>query len=256
MVKSEHLENQHLRQSSDESPVIEDPTLEKMDDVLDHPKRVGAKKHRMSIDPPAHIRGKNLMKPIPSNIQKNEDTPKNPNVEYPPQEEFRKASQKPSRKKIEGYLRLRLLVQDGNISLTEIHKVDGPLIIEDKIDSSLVYDVLVSSKRVAMGSITDVGFNRSFPNPKDVSGQEGHLFVEVPSYEFYARLPAMHLSFSALPKVEIVVYRMKSPIENAKSEKSLALDFGNELREVARLKGINIKTLSKQSRATIHDLLR
>ena len=130
MVKSEHLENQHLRQSSDESPVIEDPTLEKMDDVLDHPKRVGAKKHRMSIDPPAHIRGKNLMKPIPSNIQKNEDTPKNPNVEYPPQEEFRKASQKPSRKKIEGYLRLRLLVQDGNISLTEIHKVDGPLIIE------------------------------------------------------------------------------------------------------------------------------
>lgn len=256
MVKSERLENRHLRQNSDEPPVIENPTLEKMDEALERPKRVKAKKHKMAIDPPARIRGKNLMKPIPTNIQKDADTHQGPDFQYPPQEEFRKGSEKPSRQKIEGYLRLRLLVQDGNISLTEVHKVNGPLVIEDKIDSSLVYEVLVSSKRVAIGSITDVGFNRSFPNPKDVAGQEGHLFVEVPSYEFYARLPAKHLSFSALPKVEIAVYRMKSPIEKAIGEKSLALDFGNELREVARLKGINIKTLSKRSQSKIHKLLR
>lgn len=257
MVKSERLENRHLRQNSDEPPVIEDPTLGKMDEALERrPKRVGAKKHKMAIDPPARIRGKNLMKPSPINIQKDVDTNKGPNVQYPRQEESREGREKPSKQKVEGYLRLRLLVQDGNMSLTEVHKVDGPLVIEDKIDSSLVYEVLVSSKRVATGSITDVGFNRSFPNPKDVPGQEGHFFVEVPSYEFYARLPTKNLSFSVLPKVEIAVYRMKSPIEKEIGEKSLALDFANELREVARLKGINIKSLSKRSQAKIHDLLR
>jgi hypothetical protein len=255
MVKTERLENRHLRQNSDEPPVIEDPILEKMDEALERPKRVGAKKRKMAIDPPARIRGKNLMNPIPTDVQKDVDTHKGPDFQYPPQEEFRKARGKRSRQKVEGYLRLRLQVQDGNISLTDVHKVDGPLVIEGKIDSSLVYEVLVSSKRVAIGSITDVGFNRSFPNPKDVPGQEGHLFVEVPSYEFYARLPTKHLSFSVLPKMEIVVYRMKTPIERAIGEKSLALEFGNELREVARLKGINIKTLSKRSQAKIHDIL-
>ncbi|MGI0033875.1 MAG: hypothetical protein ACRD97_11475 [Nitrososphaeraceae archaeon] len=146
------------------------------------------------------------------------------------------------------------MVQNRDISVTEVHKVHGPLIIEEQIDGSLVYEMLISSKRVAIGSLTDVGFNRSFPNPEDVAIQEGHYFVQLPTFEFYARVPIKDLSSSQLSKIEIVVYRVKSPIAKPVGDKSLSLEFGNELREISRLKGINIRTLSKQSRADIRNI--
>ncbi|TLX84766.1 MAG: hypothetical protein E6L04_06335 [Thaumarchaeota archaeon] len=258
MVKSVRTKNPPLRQGSDESPVIENPSLEKMDKALDRPNRIRGKILRMPLDPPppSRGRGKKVMNPIPIKTQEELDTTEGTSVEYPQQEEFKGTRKKPSRQKDESYLRLRLLIQDGNMSVVEAHKVNGPLTMENKIESSLVYEAVIPSKRIAMGSITDVGFNRSFPNPEGVPGQEGHLFIEVPSYEFYARLPVKDLSASILPKLEIAVYKVKSPIENTMGEKSLAADFGNELREVARLKGISIKTLSQRSQKEIRDVIR
>jgi len=260
MNKSEQTKQRPLKQSSDEYPVIENPTLEKMDKDLDlPPTRIGGKILKMPIDPqPPRGQGKKVMDPFPDRTQEKIDTTNETDIEYPPQKELRKVQKKVQKKtprqKDEGYLRLRLLVQNGVMSVVEAHKVDGPLIMEDRIDSTLVYEAVVSSKRIATEAITDVGYNRSYPNPEGVPGQEGHLFVETPSYELYARLPVRDLSSSLLPKLEIALYRVKSPIENTMGEKSLAAKFGNELREVARLKGISIKELPQASQKEIRNV--
>jgi hypothetical protein len=158
-------------------------------------------------------------------------------------------------KNTEAYLRLRLRVENSEISIVEAHKVDGPLIMPDTIDGNLAYEVTVGSNRIAVGSIADVGVNRSFPNPQ-VPGQEGHFFVELPSYEFNVRIPREALSPSTLPKAEIALYRVKAPISQAIGDKPLPSQFSNELREVARLKGIPVKKLPTPSQSEINELFR
>ena len=157
-------------------------------------------------------------------------------------------------KNTEAYLRLRLRVENSEISVVEAHKVDGPLIMPDTIDGNLAYEVTVGSNRIAAGSITDVGVNRSFPNPQGVSGQEGHFFVELPSYEFNVRIPRDDLSPSTLPKAEVAIYRVKAPLNQSISDKPLRSQFSSELREVARLKGIPVKKLPKRSQSEINQL--
>jgi hypothetical protein len=156
----------------------------------------------------------------------------------------------------EAYLRLRLHVENSELSVVEARKVDGPLIMPDTIDGNLAYEVTVGSNRIAAGSIADVGVNRSFPNPQGVPGQEGHFFVELPSYEFNVRIPRENLSPSTLPKAEVAIYRVKSPVKQSIGDKPLRSQFSNELREVARLKGIPVKKLSKPSQSEINRLFR
>jgi hypothetical protein len=128
----------------------------------------------------------------------------------------------------------------------------------DKIDGNLAYEVTVGSKRrIAAGSIADVGVNRSFPNPQAVPGQEGHFFVELPSYEFNVRIPRESLSPSTLPRAEIAIYRVKTPVsESIGVDKPLRSQFASELREVARLKGIPVKKLPRSIQSEINRLFR
>jgi hypothetical protein len=79
--------------------------------------------------------------------------------------------------------------------------------------------------------------------------------TEIPSSpSFPVQKVLISFNHPLLPKVEIAVYKVKSPI--GIGEKSLAADFGNEPREVARLKRINIKTLPQRSQKEIRNVLR
>jgi hypothetical protein len=161
------------------------------------------------------------------------------------------------KQKPEAYLRLRLHVENSKISIVEARKVEGPLAMPDKIDGNLAYEVTVGSNRIAAGPIADVGVNRSFPNPQAVPGQEGHFFVELPSYEFNVRIPRESLSPSTLPKAEIAIYRVKTPVsQSIGGDKPLRSQFAGELREVARLKGIPVKKLPKSTQSEINRLFR
>jgi hypothetical protein len=202
---------------------------------------------------PSYGRAKKLMGPMPKKIE--EASTSGGNGDFPPQQKYNEKGDS-SGQKGKAYLRLHLRVEDKKMSLIEAQKVDGPLIIEDRIDSNLVYEAVVSSKRIALGNITDVGVNRSFPNPNGVPGQEGHFFVELPSYEFDARLRAEDLSPSLLPEVEITVYNVREQITNIIGKESLAQELRNEVHELARLKGIKIESLSQRSQTEIHNLFR
>ncbi len=160
------------------------------------------------------------------------------------------------KQKPNAYLRLRLRVENSEISIVEARKVEGPLTMPYKIDGNLAYEVTVGSNKIAAGSIADVGVNRSFPNPQAPPGQEGHFFVELPSYEFNVRIPRESLSPSTLPNAEIAVYRVKTPVSQSIGDEPLRSQFADELREVARLKGIPVKKLPKSIQSEIKRLFR
>jgi len=257
MSKSKQTKSRPSRQSREESPVIEDSRLPKMGKGSNKPKRIRGKMLRMPPNPSASKRGNNLMEPVPVNMGKEEVIFESTDVKYGKQVERKETNgKKSSKQEDEAYLRLRLRVEDEQMSLVEARKVEGPLLMENEINSNFVYEAVLPSKRLALGSIIDVGVNRSFPNPEGVQGQEGHFFIELPSFEFNARIPAEELSLPDLPKVEIAVYRVKSPVKESVREKSLAREFGNELREVAKLKGISLKALPKKSQAEIRKVLK
>ncbi len=243
-----------LNQNNNAFPLSGHPRLSNID--VDPTRPLERMIIRMTPDdtPPTSIRGeKKLMDPFPEKIDRSEDT----KFDYSQPTEYNEIERKASREKDEAYLRLSLHVEKGKMSLNQARKVDGPLLIEeDRIDGDLAYEVILSSKRIALGSIMDVGVIRSYPNPYGVPDQEGHFFVELPSYQFDVRIPAKDLSISLLPQVEIILYEVKSPINNIISAKSLADQFRNEIREVTRLKGINIQALSKQSQTEIYNLFR
>jgi hypothetical protein len=158
------------------------------------------------------------------------------------------------------YLRLRLHVEEGNISVAGARTVEGPLTTSDKFSSKLAYEVTIGSKRIATGSIPDVGVNRSFPNPDGSETQTGHYFVELPSYEFDVRIPREVLpSRSSLTQAEIALYRIKGTAKQSISSDNRLLlqdQFRGELREVGRLKGIPIKKLPKSVQAEISRFFR
>jgi hypothetical protein len=251
MVKSKQRESRPTRQGSEESPVIEDPRLPKMDENSNRPKRIRGKIVRMPPNPSPSRDGKKLMDPVAVNKEENEGTFASTDIEYGKQDGLRETTgKKSSKQEGEAYLRMHLRVHDGQISVVEARKV------ENDIDSNLVYEAALQSKRIALGSIIDVGVNRSYPNPEGIPGQEGHFFIDLPSFEFDARIPVKELSSRDLPKVEIAVYRVKGPAKKSVGEKSLALEFGNELREVARLKGISLKALPQKSQAEIRKIVK
>jgi hypothetical protein len=247
-------------QDTDVFPVVKDPWLELMGEDLDRPGSVEASIVSMPTDgprTPPMEGGKKLMDRFSESIEHGQEIDRvGTDVDQSQQEKYKEISNFPRQKKDEAYLRLTLRMHDGKMSLIQAHKVDGPLLIEDRIYGNLAYEVILSSKRIALGSIIDVVVNRSFPNPYGMPGQGGHFFAELPSYEFDVRIPAKDLSISVLPNIEIIVYEVKSPMDTIIGEKSLAYQFRSELEKASQLKGIDIQALSHQSQAEIYSLFR
>jgi hypothetical protein len=71
MVKSKQKESQPTRQGSEESPVIEDPWLPKMDEHSNRPKRIRGKIVRMPPNPSSSRAGKKLMDLMAVNKEEN-----------------------------------------------------------------------------------------------------------------------------------------------------------------------------------------
>jgi hypothetical protein len=107
----------------------------------------------------------------------------------------------------EGYVRLRVLVENGELSVAGAKFVEGPLAPMETLHPGLAYEVMLGARRIAGGGIPDAGQWRSFPDPLGRPGLEGHHITEVLSYEIAVRVPAQELTMSALPKARITLYR-------------------------------------------------
>lgn len=140
-----------------------------------------------------------------------------------------------------GYVRLRVRMDDGEMSIVDTHHVDSELALPTKLQGANAYDVTLGDRLLHADSIPDVGVSRSFPNPDPNAPpeQHGHHFHELSMYEFDVRVPVGDLAKADLPKVAITYYRVKEHTGDAPlAARPLAQQYDKEMREVSRIVGL------------------
>jgi hypothetical protein len=157
---------------------------------------------------------------------------------------------KPSRKAAgppsERYVRFRIRVKDGKMSIVDSHLVEGSLLTPDTVGGNYMYEVTLGEKRLHLDSIPDLGVKRSFTNITGIHDETREHITHLSTYEFDIRVPEKDLIAEDLPKIDIALYRTKErPAKMTRGLKPLDVEFERELRVVARLKGINAKMLKK-----------
>ena len=143
----------------------------------------------------------------------------------------------------EQYLRLRVRVDNEQLSIVDSQLVDGPLTQTTAFQGRFAYEVTYGGRLLHAGSIPDLGTVRSFAHPNGTLEQRGHHTYELSSYEFDARVSAAQLQGTELSKISIALYRVKQPARPDApramlSSELLAVQREQHLREIGRVVGV------------------
>lgn len=240
-------------------PVVEDAKLRRMGEGEVEPMRIGGRMSLMAEEPKKDEGTRNRMAPF-RHVKSSAET-RLPKGGYPEQEPPKPPRRtKPAgrgwKQAKEGYVRLRVLVQNRELSIAGAKFVEGPLAPIEALHPGLAYEVTLGSRRVAAGAIVDAGQWRSFPDPLGRPELQGHHITEVPSYEIAVRVPAQELKMSALPKARITLYRWRGTGPAAPvAGRSLKAQLKGRVDTVATLKGIRMSRLSKEAQAEVRRAL-
>jgi hypothetical protein len=162
--------------------------------------------------------------------------------------------QQPARKPAEAperYVRLRVRVDNGELSIVDSRLVEGPLAQTTTFEGSFAYEVTDGVRLLHAGSIPDLGTIRSFAHPNGTLEQQRHHTYPLSTYEFTARVPANVLRRAALPKIAVVLYRVKEhpPARASLGQPLPAMPLGvqraREMREVGRVVGLPASVLPR-----------
>ena len=138
-----------------------------------------------------------------------------------------------------GYLRLRLRVRDGAISVRSVSFVPGPLDRPRTVSAGLTYEAAVRGRRVAVGDVPDFAERRSFPDPAGRAGLQGHHLSEMPIHDFTVRIPADEIAEDELGQltVDLIRWRGRGPGDHLPVD-----DLGKEPKAavtvIAQLSGV------------------
>jgi hypothetical protein len=139
----------------------------------------------------------------------------------------------------EQYIRLRIRVNNGRLSVVDSHLVDGPLGQERGFPGSNAYEVTLGDRLLHAGALPDLGVQRSFPNVDGPPRQHGHYFTERTTYEFTARLPADAVTRDTVKEIAVRLHRVKQEARTDQlGEAPLAMQFERQLRPIAELVGL------------------
>jgi hypothetical protein len=139
----------------------------------------------------------------------------------------------------EQYIRLRIRVRNGRLSVVDSHLVEGPLGQVTGFPGSNAYEVTLGDELLHAGALPDLGVQRSFPNLKGPAEQRGHYFTERDVFEFYARLPAAAVTRKTLGEITVRLLRVKEEAQADRvGEVPLSTQFEREVRPVAELVGL------------------
>jgi len=158
-------------------------------------------------------------------------------------------------KAAERYVRLRVRVDDGDLSIVDSHVVEGPLAQATTFEGGYAYEVTDGDRLLHAGSIPDLGVGRSFAHPNGTLEQRRHHTLTLSTYEFNARVPAEALKRASLPKTAVVLYRVKErpPTRTALARPLSAAPLGEqrarEMREVGRVVGLPPSVLGEGASA-------
>jgi hypothetical protein len=196
---------------------------------------------------PEHTAGAGLMAAVPTQIPVS--SPPRGNPQQAKEGQLATASQ-------DGYVRVQIRMEKGQLSVIDIKQVPGPLAIPSAVIRGYTYEVLLDEQQIALGSVSDVGVRRSFAN-RDVPGPEGkHHFAALPTFEFFARIPKGHVSTANLPKINIVLHNVHEAPDRLTTLTPLQKQSGVNTVEVGRLSGIKLEQLPPAIRPHLEQILK
>jgi hypothetical protein len=227
------------------------PTKQHGDTAIEPARRKGPTKGRRA-PAPKPIKGRRILKPPVKAAVKRAmaKTAARTGVggEGPP--DFGDQQPPPKRAKApERYVRLRVRVDDGEFSIVDSRLVEGPLAQTTTFEGGYAYEVTEGDRLLHAGSIPDLGVVRSFAHPNGTLEQQRHHTYPLSTYEFNARVPADALKRAALPKIAVVLYRVKErpPARAALGQPLAVAPLGvqraREMREVGRIVGLAASVL-------------
>ena len=148
------------------------------------------------------------------------------------------------------YVRFRMRVEDGTMSIVDSHLVDSALMMPPTLYGEYAYEVTDGSTVLHADSIPDLGVVRSFADPNGTREQLRHHMYRESTYEFDVRAPAERLTTGALSKISVVLYRVKegAPTRALTTLAPLGTQFERELREVTRISRIPAAALPSSLR--------
>lgn len=141
------------------------------------------------------------------------------------------------------YVRLRVRMDDGVLSIVDSHLVDSELARPAALHGTYAYEVVDGDRLLHADSLPDIGMVRSFADPDGTGEQRGHHSYEQSTYEFDVRVPTEHLTRAALSNISVVLHRIKDRPERALRDAPLGTQYERELREVASVVGIPASVL-------------
>ena len=161
-------------------------------------------------------------------------------VEYGDQRPKRAAGNEASARP-EQYVRLRVRVRDGQLSVIDSHLVDGPLRQPTVFSGANAYELTLDDRLLHAGDLPDLGVQRSFVNPdrKAPREQRGHHFTERSVFEFMARVPAEALTPDTIGRITLRLHRVKEEARTDRPpDQPLARQFERAIRPLAELVGL------------------
>lgn len=185
--------------------------------------------------------GRKHVKPPASRASSGKQTSKPPRGKDLPDQEAARRRRSPAGEEGRGrYVRFRVHMEDGALSVVDSHLVDSALLLPATIHGEYVYEVTDGARLLHADTLPDLGVVRSFADPKGTPEQLRHHVYRQPTYDFDVRVPAHELTRASLPKLEIVLYRAKerAPTRAVVGATPLGVQFAHELREVTRVSGI------------------
>ena len=241
------------RQIAGAPPIIEDAKLPRMGEAVPQ-----SRSRAVMAENPGPAKGKGKrMRPV-----RKSDTAAG--AGRPPAKGFR--DQEPPRRSRssmdsetnggDGYLRLRVLVEPGKLTLAGGTVVEGPLTQPPLLHPGLAYEVTVSGRRLAVGQVQDAGVWRSFGDPTGRPALSGHHITVLPSYEIAVRIPLTDLSLAALRRANITLYRWRGDVAGTEGERSMKSRLGKRVETIGRLKGIRLDALPKGEHARLRATFR
>jgi len=248
-----------IRMNPDSEPVIEDARLPAMDDqarsdVMGEVAEA-AGGSVMSEPPPS---GDRLMsEPPPSSEEAAEEYPEmEPIVAHPAADAESFAAGEHG----EGYVRLVVVVEEGDMRVIDGSVVEGPL-VEENLTGQMAYQAIVRGRRIGAEAFSDLAVEHAYAPPDDESG--GHSVGEIASYQFVVRIPRSEITLEDLPDLEIELVRPTSDLSSQVSPRSretfheAAATAGIESPSVVALvEGINLDELPERASESLRRGLR
>lgn len=163
---------------------------------------------------------------------------------------------------MEGYLRLVIDVDDGELTLVDAAVIDGPVVFSD-LTGQMAYDAVVHGRRVAADAFDDLAVRHSFPPPD--SPETGHGEGQTSHYQFVARVPRSEVTLEELADLEVTLMRPPSTRALAENEaaapgmrlEDAAAAAGGEQPEiVGRLHGVDLEQLGGSAAEAVQSRLR